>query len=504
MRASTCCTRWAGTPSACPPSSTRSRPACTPRSRPSATSTTSAPAQALGFSYDWEREVDTTDPRYYKWTQWIFLQALREGPRLSGRGPGELVPRARHRARQRRGHRRQAASAAATPSCAADAPVDAAITAYAERLLETSTSTGPSRSRRCSATGSGARGRRGRVRGRRHAKSSTVFTTRPDTLFGATYMVLAPEHPLVAHHDRRAARRRCGLRQPGARKSDLERTELAKEKTGVFTGAFAINPVNGAKIPIWIADYVLDLLRHRRDHGRARPRRARLRVRASSASRSSRSSPARGRRRRSPRPRFTGDGARSTPASSTACRPPQAKARITSWLEARASASVPTVNYKLRDWLFSRQRYWGEPFPVIFDEAGKPRSPLPVPESELPVTPARARRLQAQRTASRRWPRIPEWVNTDPTTGGARPRARPTPCRSGRARAGTTCASSTRRTTRAVGPAPRKVLDARRPLRRRRRARGAAPALRALLAQGALRLRRRLTKEPFQRSSTRA
>ena len=217
-----------------------------------------------------------------------------------------------------------------------------------------------------------------------------VFTTRPDTLFGATYMVLAPEHKLVdANHHRRNNAQPSKLTKPRSpRKADLERTELAKEKTGVFTGAYAINPVNGEKIPIWIADYVL----------------------ASYGTGAIMAVPAHDTRDfefatkfnlpivqvvQPPDPKtdwrgFVDDGtsvnSTGPDISITGLPTPEAKKKITAWLEAKGLGKK-TINYKLRDWLFSRQRYWGEPFPIVWkNDAGrticitkrcrKPRCPL--------------------------------------------------------------------------------------------------------------------------------
>ena len=219
----------------------------------------------------------------------------------------------------------------------------------------------------------------------------TVFTTRPDTLFGATYMVLAPEHPLV---DEITTEEQWPAveeyREKTARKSDLERTELAKEKTGVFTGAFAINPVNGERIPIWIADYVLlgygtgaimAVPAHdERDWEFAKKFALPIREVVS------------------PEPRlglggggvcdaeplecFVGEAYRHQLGPLDGLPTAEAKAKITAWLEEKGLGKK-TINYKLRDWLFSRQRYWGEPFPIVW-ENGKHRA---LDESELPLTP---------------------------------------------------------------------------------------------------------------------
>src|SRR5581483_6960110 len=225
-----------------------------------------------------------------------------------------------------------------------------------------------------------------------HSESLRVFTTRPDTLFGATYMVLAPEHPLVTVITPKGGSEEKAVdeyRTSVASKSDLDRTELAKEKTGVFTGAYAINPVNQQKIPIWIADYVL----------------------ASYGTGAIMAVPAHDTRDfefasrfqlpilqvvQPPDPKldwrgFVDDGtavnSTGPEISITGLSTADAKKKITAWLESK-DLGRKTINYKLRDWLFSRQRYWGEPFPILWkrDEAGNVFHEA-LPESALPVLP---------------------------------------------------------------------------------------------------------------------
>jgi len=253
--------------------------------------------------------------------------------------------------------------------------------------------------------------------------SLRVFTTRPDTLFGATYMVLAPEHPLVdalAVPERREAV--AAYREAAARKSDLERQELSKEKTGVFTGGHAVNPVNGEMLPIWIADYVLMTYgtgaimavpgHDPRDWEFARAFDLPIRevVAGGNVAEAAYVDTEAGRAVNSTTPdgSFTIDG---LPAG-------EAIAKITSWLEAGGKGRR-AVNYRLRDWLFSRQRYWGEPFPILWVEG----RPVALPEEALPVRLPETDRFKPEGTGEN--PQAPlskleDWVRTtDPASGKA-------------------------------------------------------------------------------------
>jgi leucyl-tRNA synthetase len=338
--------------------------------------------KALGFSYDWEREVNTTDPGYYKWTQWIVKQLFDRGlayqeelpvwwcPELGTTLANEEVIDGKSEvggfACVRRPLRQWVLK----------------ITAYADALLEGLDSLDWPNS-----TKEMQRNWIGRSEGAEidfavdgHAGVALrVFTTRPDTLFGATYMVLAPEHELVtklAAREHEAAI--DAYREAASRKSELERTELQKDKTGVFTGAYAINPATGKKIPIWIADYVLAGYgtgaimavpgQDQRDYEFAEKFGLPV-VRTVQ-----------------PPPDFDnesawlGDGVAINSGFLNGKNVADAKAAMIEWLE-RERKGERRVNYKLRDWLFSRQRYWGEPFPIVFVD-GKAET---VSESELPV-----------------------------------------------------------------------------------------------------------------------
>jgi len=334
--------------------------------------------ETLGFCYDWDREINTTDPGYFRWTQWIFLQLFKRGlayveekpvwwcPALCTVLANEEVLTTDDGPRSERGNH----------------PVERKplrqwvlrITAYADRLLDGLDGLDwPDSTKRLQANWIG-RSEGAEVifdlESPRNEKLK-VFTTRPDTLFGATYMVLAPEHPLlkrlVTEHQREAVQNYIAA---AARKSDLERTELAKSKTGVFTGSFAINPVNGARIPVWVADYVLmgygtgaimAVPAHdERDYEFART----YDLPVIQVIEKPHEEPHGDNGMKTGLP-YPGEGIMKHSADYTGMRSADARKAITAALE-KAGKGSRAVNYKLRDWLFSRQRYWGEPFPLLW------------------------------------------------------------------------------------------------------------------------------------------
>ncbi len=338
--------------------------------------------KSLGFSYDWQREVDTTDPGYYRWTQWIVKQLFDRGLAYQEELPVWWCPEL-------------------GTTLANEEVIDGKsevggypcvrrplrqwvlkITAYADELLK-----GLDDLDWPSSTKEMQRNWIGRSEGAEidfavdgHAGVALrVFTTRPDTLFGATYMVLAPEHELVttlARPEHGAAI--DAYREAASRKSELERTELQKDKTGVATGAHAINPATGKKIPIWIADYVLAgygtgaimavPAQDQRDFEFAQkfglPVIRTVQPPAGFDDKSA----------------WLGDGVAINSGFLNGKNVVEAKAAMIEWLE-RERKGARRVNYKLRDWLFSRQRYWGEPFPIVFVD-GKAQT---VADAELPV-----------------------------------------------------------------------------------------------------------------------
>ncbi|MEY2439439.1 MAG: leucyl-tRNA synthetase, partial [Verrucomicrobiota bacterium] len=373
----------------------------------------------IGFSYDWQREVNTTDPRYYKWTQWIFLkiynswfnpETQKAEPISTYRGDDPDKVRLAYVAEVPVNWCPDLGTVLANEeivdgkSEVGGFPVERRpmrqwmlrITAYADRLInELEGLDWPESIKLLQRNWIGrSQGAIIEFKVAQDSNSHTsdevkltcpaiaVFTTRPDTIYGATYMVLAPEHPLV---DQVTTEKRRGdvqnYRVQVSSKSDLERTDLSKEKSGVFTGAFALNPATDEKIPIWIADYVLmgygtgaimGVPGHdERDLEFARKFDLTVMPVVQAPGKTAEESIG-----------FVDDGIAIHSAIIDGLPTPQAKRKIIGWLQEKGFGRS-NVNYKLRDWLFSRQRYWGEPFPVVWED-GKHRA---LEETELPVIP---------------------------------------------------------------------------------------------------------------------
>ena len=359
----------------------------------------------IGFSYDWQREINTTDPGYYKWTQWIFLQIYnswfnpetkRAEPISTYRGTDPDSVRLAYVADVPVNWCPELGTVLANEevvdgkSEVGGFPVVRRpmrqwmlrITAYAERLLdELDELDWPEGIKLLQRNWIGrSEGAEIDFKIDKSDQEIRVFTTRPDTLYGGTFLVLAPEHSLV---DLIVTEEQWPVvreyRERTARKSELERADLSKEKTGVFTGAYATNPANNEKIPIWIADYVLvgygtgaigGVPAHdERDLEFAKKFDLPIVVVVQPTG----DEPAIG---------FTGEGIAVNSPIINGLTSAEAKKKITAWLEERGLGKC-AINYKLRDWLFSRQRYWGEPFPIVW-ENGKHRS---LGEDELPVVP---------------------------------------------------------------------------------------------------------------------
>ncbi|NGX26459.1 MAG: Leucine--tRNA ligase [Chlamydiae bacterium] len=394
--------------------------------------------KSLGLSYDWNREMATSDPKYYKWTQWIFTKLYEKGFAYEAEMLVNYCPTL--------GTVLANEEVEDGVSKEGGYPVERRplrqwvlkITAYAERLLEDlDLLDWPDHLKRLQRNWIGkSKGAKVHFSLEKGEEKITVFTTRHDTLFGTTFLVLSPEHPLleqVTSQEQKALV--ADYKKKAASKSDLQRTDLAKEKTGVWTGSYAINPANQQKVPIWVADYVLmgygtgavmgvpgsderdfefvnifdlpvapvvdpdveknpDLI-----PPELTPEAVRLDVLA---------------------------GKKYWGASGVICNSKNeqldlnndtfeiAKEKMSDWLE-KTGNGERTITYKLRDWLFSRQRYWGEPFPILHFEDGTKRI---LDESELPLCPPELIDFKPTEAGESPLARVPDWVNiTDPKTG---------------------------------------------------------------------------------------
>ncbi len=377
--------------------------------------------KSLGFSYDWSREVITCDPEYYKWTQWIFLQLFKKGLAYEAEMPINWCPSCKTglaNEEVKEGHCDRCGTKVVRKRIRQWV---LKITAYAERLLaDLDKLDWPEPIKLMQRNWIGrSEGASVFFKIEGYDEALEIYTTRPDTLFGATYMVLAPEHPFVPHittPEHRAAVE--AYIEEAAAKSDLERTDLAKDKTGVFTGAYAINPVNGARIPIWISDYVLISYgtgaimavpaHDARDWDFAKKFKLPI---IQVVARPGDPGPF----HREPVECFEGEGIAVNSGQFDGLPTAEFKQRITAWLEERGIGKK-TVNYKLRDWLFSRQRYWGEPIPVVHcDRCGI----VPLPEESLPLALPEVKSYTPTGTGESPLAAIPEWVNTTcPHCGG--------------------------------------------------------------------------------------
>jgi leucyl-tRNA synthetase len=439
--------------------------------------------ESLGFAYDWSREVNTTDPSYFKWTQWIFLKMFNSyfDNRSKCAAPiSALVHHIEHYGTKdaavdlpdRIQHYSAEEWKRATPkqhedflqqcrlAYISDAPVNwcpelgtvlaneevaeqeekgftvirrnmrqwmMRITAYADRLLEDlSLLNWPESTIEMQRNWIGKSiGAEIDFKIAGVDEPVRVFTTRPDTLFGATYMVLAPEHSLVDRITSQEQREAVtNYLDEVKRKSDLERTDLAKDKTGVFTGAYAINPATDQPIPVWIADYVLITYgtgaimsvpgHDERDFEFAQ--KFDLPIVRVVATRNSEGAP----NEDPSQPldeAMTEEGIAVNSGLLDGLATPDAKIKMIEWLESK-KIGKRAIKYKLRDWLFSRQRYWGEPFPIIYLNDGDGDYPKSLPEQALPLTLPQVESYSPSGTGESPLATMPEWVNTfDPETG---------------------------------------------------------------------------------------
>jgi len=380
--------------------------------------------KSLGFSYDWDREVATCSEDYYRWTQWIFLQLFKRGLAYESDMPINWCPSCKT------GLANEEVKDGECERCHTKVTRKRIrqwvlkITAYADRLLEDLDGLDWPEAvklmqRNWIGRSEGAEVKFG-IEG--FDENLEIFTTRADTLFGVTYMVLSPEHPFVGKITKPERRAEVeAYIEAAARKSDLERTDLAKDKTGVFTGAYAINPLNGDRVPIWISDYVLIsygtgaimAVPAHDDRDWEFAKKFRLPIVQVVASKKQYE----GGHDFSKEPAECDieDGYSVNSGEFTGMPTEDAKKRIVEKIE-REGIGRCAVNYKLRDWLFSRQRYWGEPIPLVHcPKCGV----VPIPESELPLVLPETKSYAPSGTGESPLANIPEWVNTTcPKCGG--------------------------------------------------------------------------------------
>ena len=369
--------------------------------------------KSLGFSYDWDREINTTDPNYYKWTQWIFTKLYEKGLAYEAEVPVNWVE--------------ELGTAIANEEVLPDGTSERGgypvvrkpmrqwmlkITAYAERLLEDLEDLDwPESIKDMQRNWIGkSTGANVTFKVKDTDEEFTVFTTRPDTLFGATYAVLAPEHDLVDIITTAGqAQAVADYKHQASLKSDLARTDLAKEKTGVWTGAYAINPVNGKEIPIWIADYVLASYgtgaimavpaHDERDWEFAKQFNLDIIpvLKGGNVAEAA----------------YTDDGLHINSGFLNGLDKAAAIDKMVTWLETEGVGNKK-VTYRLRDWLFSRQRYWGEPIPIIHWEDGTSTA---LPENELPLVLPVTKDIKPSGTGESPLANLTDWLEVSREDG---------------------------------------------------------------------------------------
>ena len=396
--------------------------------------------KSIGFAIDWDREINTTDSIYYKWTQWIFLKLFQRGLAYVDEKPVWWCPNLRAVLANE--------EVVDGKSEVGNHPVERRnlrqvvlrITAYAEKLLEglDDLDWPDSTKRQQKAWIGKSEGAQVQFEIAGLDEKLEVYTTRPDTLFGATYMVVAPEHPLLKKLV--ISEKENDVQtyvEAAAKKSDLDRTDLAKDKSGVFTGSYCINPVNGEQIPVWVADYVLISYgtgaimavpaHDERDHEFAEKYQIDIRRVIGSQD---------GDEEKSKLP-YSGPGVMVNSGEYDGMEANACKSKIISDLEEKG-VGKGAINYKLRDWIFSRQRYWGEPIPLVWvrkedyenakntkgivkeslphdpvtsDKDGETLYALPVPSSELPLKLPEVENYQPAGTGESPLATISEWLD---------------------------------------------------------------------------------------------
>ncbi|MFP6899595.1 MAG: leucine--tRNA ligase [Opitutales bacterium] len=414
--------------------------------------------KSIGFAIDWDREINTTDPGYYKWTQWIFLRLFKAGLAYVGEKPVWWCPELRAVLANEEVVDGKSEVGGHSVERRNMRQVVLRITAYAEKLLAGLDELDwPSSTKRQQKAWIGrSEGAEVRFAVDGLDEELVVYTTRPDTLFGATYMVLAPEHSLLDKLvvPEKADEVRAYV-EAAAKKSDLDRTDLAKDKSGVFTGSHCINPVNGEKAPIWVADYVLITYgtgaimavpaHDQRDHEFAEKFGIPIIqvIQPDELEGDKDTLP------------YVGEGKMVNSGEYDGMDSREFQRAITADLESKGQGKA-AVNYKLRDWIFSRQRYWGEPIPmvwvskedyekarvttgpisdllpeeaVITERDGRTLYALPVPDAELPLRLPEAENYQPSGTGESPLATITEWleVHFDLATGRTVPRSEACP-----------------------------------------------------------------------------
>ncbi|MFH0956180.1 MAG: leucine--tRNA ligase [Candidatus Falkowbacteria bacterium] len=370
--------------------------------------------EKLGFTYDWEREINTTDPEYYKWTQWIFLKMFERGLAYESNEPVNWCPSCKTVLSNEDLENGKCERCGSAVERKPMRQWVLKITDYAERLLndleklpdwEASIK---EMQKNWIGKSEGAE-----VDFEINGEKIKVFTTRPDTLFGATFFVMAPEHPLINKitTTKQKSEVEKYIKQ-AAGKSDMERTELAKEKTGMFTGAYAINPVNKEKIPVYIADYVMmgygtgaimAVPAHdERDWAFAKKYGLKI-IEVVKGGKDVQKEV------------FVGEGISVNSEFINGLGTNIAKEKITKWLEEK-KLGKRAVNYKIKDWVFSRQRYWGEPIPIVHcEKCGN----VAVPEKELPLKLPEVKNYEPTGTGESPLANMKDWVNIKcPKCGG--------------------------------------------------------------------------------------
>jgi len=369
---------------------------------------------SLGLSFDWSREINTTDPKYYKWTQWIFLQLFKKGLAYQDKMPINWCPSCKI------GLANEEVVSGRCERCGAQTEKKVIkqwmlkITQYADRLiddLEKVNYLEKIKTQQINWVGR-SYGTEIDFQIVNSSEKITVFTTRTDTSFGITALVIAPEHPLLEKltvEENKEEVKKYVL--ASKKKSELERTQLDKEKTGVFLGSYCINPVNNEKIPIWISDYVIATYgggavmivpaHDKRDYQFAKKYKIEIREVVSGGDISKQA--------------FVDYGKLINSDQFNGLKSKQAINKITKWLEENNSGRK-TVQYKLRDWIFSRQHYWGEPIPIIHcDKCGQ----VAVSEEDLPVELPYVEKYEPTQTGESPLAKMDDWVKVNcPQCGG--------------------------------------------------------------------------------------